>query len=35
MPPNVVDETPAYLIDWLMAIHSIVKKVEGEKSDSN
>jgi len=34
MPPSVVDETPAYLVDWFMAIHSTVKKVEAEKNDN-
>ena len=33
MSPSEVDETPAHLVDWLMAIHSTVKKVEAEKSD--
>ncbi len=32
MPPSVVDEQPAYLLDWLLAIHSTVRRIE---SDNN
>ena len=32
MPPTVVDEQPAYLLDWLMAIHTTVKKVENDNN---
>ena len=32
MPPSVVDEQPAYLIDWLLAIHATKKKVENDNN---
>ncbi len=31
MPPTVADEQPAYLIDWLLAIHSQTKEAEAAK----
>ena len=34
MAPTVVDEQPAYLLDWLMAIHTTVKKVENDLNKS-
>lgn len=32
--PNEVDEQPAYLVDWLLSISSVVEQAKAKRLDS-